>query len=194
MRYRYKILASALILGLIISLGFDFYYYLAMVGKQAVINNMRGRVIVAWAGAMGTAGYYLKNATTNIDVAGVGAILRTASNIGLAGESDTDDLYWYTLSFTATWVEEDLFPYMVGSPSTVKHINPTAIEMFGNLSEKIENVTHLIFMEDIDLTRRDGVNPTQLLTEKGILDDIINYCTDIRSLSHQIYNFNPKFQ
>lgn len=67
MEKKQKILAGVLVLGLIISLGFNVYYYLAMANKQAMVNNMRGKIIVAWAREMSTAAYYLKDVTTNID-------------------------------------------------------------------------------------------------------------------------------
>lgn len=192
---KYKILVVILVLGLIISLGFNVYYYLAMVDKQTIINNMRGEIIVAWAREMSIAGYYLKNATTNIDISGIHSLFMAASYIVEAGwQLQWElELYW-RMYFAASDVEENLFPYAVGAPTTVQHINPTAIEMFGNLTERIWNVTHLILKEDMELTRRNGVNPTQLLKEKGIYDDIVDGCIDIRNYSHQIHDFSPKFQ
>lgn len=71
-------------------------------------------------------------------------------------------LYW-RMEMTAGDVAENLGPYAVGAPTTVQHINPTAIEMFGNLTDKIWNVTHLILKEDSELTWKDGVDPIQLL-------------------------------
>ena len=65
---RYKIIMSFLVLTLVISLGFNVYSYLAMVDKQKMINNIRSEMILAWAMEMDIAGYYLKNATTNVDV------------------------------------------------------------------------------------------------------------------------------
>jgi len=135
----------------------------------------------------------LQNATTNIDMRGISFILRGASEIGSAGWSSGVDLYWRMAS-AASLVEENLIPYSVGSPTTVQHINPIVTKMFGNLTEKIWNVTGLIVKKYTELTSRNGVNPIQLLEEKGILEDIVEGCIDIENYSRQIRDFSPKFQ
>ena len=191
MERKVKILAGVLVLGLIISLGFNVYYYLAMADKQAMVNNMRGKIIVAWAREMSTAAYYLKDVTTNIDMHGVLWIFRLTPDI--YGVDWDLKLYW-RMEMAAGDVPELLGSYAVGAPTTVQHINPTAIKMFGNLTDKIWNVTHLILKEDSELTQKDGVDPIQLLQEKGIYDDIIEGCIDITNYSRQIRDFSPKFQ
>jgi len=93
-------------------------------------------------------------------------------------------------------VAGNLIPYKEGAqtaPIIVRHINPTAIEMFGNLADKISNITNLIFNEAHILYSPNGINPIQRLEEKGILDDIIDGCLDISLYSYQIHEFNPKF-
>lgn len=190
---KYEIPKSVLVLALVISLGINVYYYLVTVNKQAIINNMRGQIIVSWAREMITAGVYLQNATTNIDVYRISFILMGASEIGGAGWEKGVDLYW-RMSFTASRVEENLSPYSAGSPTTVQHINPIVTKMFGNLTEKIWNVTGLIVKKYTELTSRNGVNPIQLLEEKGILEDIVEGCIDIQNYSRQIRDFSPKFQ
>ena len=192
MKPKLKIVVLAvLVLGFITSLGFNVYYYLAMADKQALVNNMRGEKIVAWAREMSIAGYYLKDATTNIDMHGVLSLFRSTPDIYGAGWEL--ELCW-RMDMAASDVAEKLGSYAVGAPTTVQHINPTAIEMFGNLTERIWNVTHLILKEDIKLTQKDGVDPIQLLQEKGIYDDIIDGCIDISNYSRQIRDFSPKFQ
>jgi len=146
--------------------------------KQAMINNMRGESIIAWARGMGSAGYLLKNATTNIDIYGIFRLFWAATDIAEAamGHQWEPELYW-RMRFASEDIEENLGPYCDGAPATVRYINSTAIEMFGNLTEKIWHVTRLISDVDLDLKNLEGTDPIQLLKEKGILDDIIAGCT-----------------
>jgi hypothetical protein len=198
---RYKIIVSVLVLALAISLGFNVYHYLAMVNKQKTINNIRSEIILEWANEMDIAAHYLKNATTNIDVAdryGMRWFLYAAFRIMEAGYQWHDESEFYEpMTFLPLDVAGNLAPYKEGAqraPIIVRHINQTAIEMFGNLAEKIWNVTGLITNETSTLRSSTGVNPIQRLEEKGILDDIIDGCLDIRSYSSEIHDFNPKFQ
>ena len=190
-----KIVVGVLVLALVISLGFNVYYYSAMVDKQATINNMRGRIVVAWAKQMSVTGYYLQDVTSNIDVAGVRELLWSAESIALSAWVSDGDLYWQ-MSFTAIYVSDNFSPYSVGTPTFMKSINSTAIEMIKNLAQRMRDTAGLILNGDIDiqLTRREGINPIQLLEENDILDEIINHCIDIQNLSQQIYDFSPKFQ
>ena len=87
-----------------------------------------------------------------------------------------------------------LGPYTEGSPTFVKHINSTAIVTIKNLAQRISDTARLILDLDITLTKREGGDPIQLLKEEGVLDSVINGCVDIRNLSTQIHDFNPKFQ
>ena len=199
---RYKIIVSVLVLALAISLGFNVYNYLAMVNKQKMINDIRSEIILEWANEMSIAAHYLKNATTNIDVAdryGMRWFLHTASHIVLSismYQLDESELF-APLAWAPLDVVGNLIPYEEGAqrtPIIVRHINPTAIEMFGNLAEKIWNVTGLIFNEASTLRSPTGVNPIKRLEEKDILDDIIDGCLDISSYSFEIHDFNPKFQ
>jgi hypothetical protein len=193
-----KIIISSLVLALVFSLGFNVTSYLARVDKQKTINNIRSEMIVAWAMEMDNAGYYLKNATTNIDVAdtthGVRSFFSVAAHIVEAGWQFQDEWELYERMHTAARdVEGNLIPYGVDAPTIVRHINPTAVEMFGILAEKIWNVTDLIWQEPA-LVKGTGVNPLQLLKEKGVLDDIVEGCIDIYTYSYQIHDFSPKFQ
>ena len=199
---RYKIIVGVLVLALLISLGFNVYHYLAMVEKQKLINDIRSEIILEWANEMSIAADHLENATTNIDVDdehyGVRWFLYAASRIVHSismYQLDESELFgpmaWLPLD-----VAGNLAPYEEGAraPIIVRHINPTALEMFGNLAEKIWNVTDLIFNEASTLYSPTGVNPIKRLEEKDILDDIIDGCEDIRSYSSEIHDFNPKFQ
>ena len=190
---RHKIIIGVLVLALAFSLGFNVYYYSAMVTKQAMINDMRGHITVAWARQMSVVSYYLQNATTNIDVHGVNALLRATYSTGSSAYVPDGDLY-FQMAFTPNWVSDKLGPYSEGSPTFVKHINSTAIEMIKNLAQRISDTARLILNLDIALTRREGGDPIQLLKEEGVLDSVINGCVDIRNLSTQIHDFNPKFQ
>ena len=197
-RMRNKIIISSLVLALVISFGFNVYSYLAMMDKQKTINNIRSEMIVAWTMEMDNAGYYLKNATTNIDVAdttyGVRSFFSVAAHIVEAGRQFQDEWELYErMHSAAIEVSGNLIPYSVDAPTIVRHINPTAVEMFGILAEKIWNVTDLIWREPA-LIKGTGVNPVQLLEEKGILDDIVEGCIEIYSYSYQIHDLNPKFQ
>lgn len=196
---RYKVIVGVLVLALAISLGFNVYSYLAMAEKQKMINNIRSEIILEWANEMDIAAHYLKNATTNIDVAdetyGASWFLLAAFRIIEAGYQWHDESEFYEPMIGASLdVAGNLIPYEEGTPRIVRHINPTAIEMLGNLAEKIWNVTRLIFNEAQTLSSSTGVNPIQRLEEKGILDDVVDGCVDIESYSYQIQDFNPKFQ
>ncbi len=200
---RHKIIIGVLVLALAISLGFSVYSYLAMVDKQKMINNIRSEMILAWAIEMDIAGYYLKNATTNVDVAhviekqtyGVRSLLLVAFRIVEAGyQWHGESEFYEPMMYASLDVTGNLIPYGVDAPTIVRHINPTAVEMFGILAEKIWNVTDIISSEGYTLRNPNGVNPIKLLEEKGILDDIVDGCTDIFLYSCQIHDFNPKFQ
>ena len=192
---RHKIIVGVLVLALAISLGFNLYYYSVMVNKQATINNMRGQIIVAWARQMNYAEYYLENVTTNIDVDGVKYLFSSASDIAESAWISDGTLY-FEMEITAHFVCEGLRTYSEGSSILVKRINPTAIEMIKNLAQRIRDTTALILDGniDIELRNKEGVNPIQLLKEKGVLDEIVNRLVDIRNLAEQISDFSPKFQ
>ena len=200
---RYKIIISFLVLALVISFGFGVYSYLAIVDKQKMINDIRSEIILAWAMEMDIAAHYLKNATTNVDVAhviekqtyGVRSLLLAAHFIVEAGYQWRGESEFYEPLMSASLdVAGNLIPYSVDAPTIVRHINPTAVEMFVTLAAKIWNVTDIISNEGIALRNPNGINPVQLLEEKGILDDIVEGCTDIYLYSNQIHEFNPKFQ
>jgi len=190
---RHKIIVGVLVLALAISLGFNLYYYSVMVNKQATINNMRGQIIVAWARQMSVSAYYLENVTTNTEVHGVRSLFWSASDIAESASISDGNLY-LEMAITALSVYEKLGPYGEGYPISVKRINSTAVEMIKNLAQKIHDTSGLIGDVDIELTRQEGLDPMQLLKEKGILDKIINGCVDIQNLAKQISDFNPKFQ
>jgi len=193
---RYRIITSFLVLALVISLGFSVYSYLAMVDKQKMINDIRSEIILEWANEMNAAAHCLKNATTNIDVDdehyGVRWFLLAAFHVMEAGHQWHGESEFYEPLMRASLdVAGNLIPYEEGARA---RINPIAIEMFGNLAEKIWGVTDIIFNEAHILYTPSGVNPIQRLEEKGILDDIVDGCTDIANYSYQIHEFNPKFQ
>jgi hypothetical protein len=200
---RHKLIISFLVVALVISLGFSVYSYLAMVDRQKMINDIRSEMILAWAMEMDIAGYYLKNATTNVDVAhviekqtyGVRSLLLEAYSIVEAGYQWHGEYEFYEpLMHASLDVAGNFIPYSEGAPTIVRHINPTAVEMFGILAEKIWNVTDIIWSRGYALGTPNGVNPVKVLEEKGILDDIVDGCTDILLYSNQIRDFDPKFQ
>jgi hypothetical protein len=192
---RNKIIVGILVLALAISLGFNLYYYSVMVNKQVTINNMRGQIIVAWARQMSYAAYYLDNVTTNIDVHGVRYLSLSAYEIAESAWI-SDGTFYLEMVHAASYVCSGLGTYTEGYPISVKRINSTAVEMIKDLAQRIRDTTALILDGDIDidLTRKEGVNPIQLLKEKGVLDEIVNRIVDIRNLAEQISDFNPKFQ
>ena len=193
---RNKIIVGVLVLSLAISLGFNLYLYSVMVNKQATINNMGGQIIYAWVGQMNLAAHYLENATTNIDVEWVRWLFLTASDVARSARISDGTLY-SEMEITAAKVCEGLRTYGEGSPTFVRRINATAIAMFKNLAQKIQNTTELITGSEgpwLELKHLNGVDPVQLLKERGILDQIINGCIDIQDLSEEISDFNPKFQ
>jgi hypothetical protein len=193
---RNKIIVGILVLSLAISLGFNLYLYSVMVNKQATINNMGGQIIYAWVGQMNLAAHYLENATTNIDVEWVRWLFLTASDVARSARISDGTLY-SEMEITAAKVCAGLRTYGEGSPTFVRRINATAIAMFKNLAQKIQNTTELITGSEgpwLELKHLNGVDPVQLLKERGILDQIINGCIDIQDLSEEISDFNPKFQ
>jgi hypothetical protein len=198
---RYKIITSLIAIALAISLGINVYFYLAMVEKQKLVNNIRSEIIVEWANEMDVAAHYLKNATTNIDVAeqyGVRWFLLSAFHImKIAYEQGDDWVFYEPILHAPLDVAGNLIPYEEGAqvaPVIERRISSAAIEMFGNLADRIWNVTNLIFKEAQTLANSNGVDPKQRLEEKGILNDVIEGCLDISIYSYQIHEFNPKFQ
>jgi hypothetical protein len=201
MRLRYKIIIGLLALGLVVSLGLNIYIYLAFAEKQKTVNNIRGELVAEWANEMDVAAHYLKNITTNIDVAeqyGVRWFLLSAYRIMRTAYEQGDHPEFYEpLANAPLDAAGNLIPYEEGAqtpPIVEQHISPLAIEMFGNLSDRISNVTNMIFQEAITLVNSNGVDPVQKLQEKGILNDVIQGCLDISLYSYQIHEFTPKFQ
>lgn len=189
---RYKILSGILVLSLAVSLGVNAYFYILLVGRQAQINNLLSRTIAMWAKEMNIAGYLLQNATTNIAVAGVDSLFRTArETASTAWIYDSQTVYLY-MALAAGDVEDNLFPYCIGAPIDTKYINPAAIEMFAVLYAKIQNVTRLL--DILELDHPNGADPVHLLEERGLVDSIIDNCNDVRGYSGEISNFGPKFQ
>lgn len=198
---RLKIVAGVLMLVLAISLGFTVYFYLQVINRRSIINNIRSEIIVEWANEMDVAAHYLKNATTNIDVAeqyGVRWFLLSAYHIMNIGYEQGDDWVFYEpLVHAPLDAAGNLIPYEEGAqlaPIVERHISSGAIGMFANLAGKIWNVTNLIFKEAQDMAKQDGIDPKRRLEEKGILDDIVNGCLEISLYSYEIHEFNPKFQ
>jgi hypothetical protein len=198
---RYKIFMSLVAIALAISLGFDFYFFFAMADKERMVNNIRSEIILEWANEMDMAAHYLKNATTNMDVAdrcGMRWFLLAAFRIMKAGYQQSNDWEFYEPIMHAPLdVAETLIPYQEGAqvaPVIERQINPNAIEMFRSLADRIWNVTNSIFNEGHTLSNPNGVDPKQRLKETEILDDIIDGCLDISLYSYQIHEFYPKFE
>lgn len=191
---RFKILAHLLVLVLIILLGLNVHFYFTTVDRQAKVDDMLGLIVLSWAESMGTAGLYLKSATTNIDVSRAGWVLEVAEDIGEAGYKHAHTELYSSFRATASIVRDNLFLYMVGSPLSERNISPTALSMFSDLAEKIWNSTNPINSLVVELRNRNGVDPMQLLEDKDILDDIISHCIEVQEYSEQMHDFNPKFQ
>ena len=191
---RFKILAHLLVLVLIILLGLNVHFYFTTVDRQAKVNDMLGLIVLSWAESMGTAGLYLKNANTNIDVSRAGWVLEVAEDIGEAGYKHAHTEPYSSFRATASIVRDNLFLYMVGSPLSERNISPTALSMSSDLAEKIWNSTNPINSLVVELRNRNGVDPMQLLEDKDILDDIISHCIEVQEYSEQMHDFNPKFQ
>lgn len=187
---RYKIPLPILVLSLVVSLGVNAYFYTLLVGRQAQTNNLLSQTIATWVREMNVAGYLLQSATTNIALAGVLPLFRTAQDTAnTLWLCDRQTVYLY-MALTAGDVGEDLFPYCVGTPT--KYISQTAIEMFAVLYAKIQNLTSLFDIWELDHPK--GANPMHLLEERGFVDSIIANCTDVRDYSAEISNSSPKFQ
>lgn len=189
---RYKILLGILVLSLVVSLGVNVYFYTLLVDRQAQTNNLMSRTIATWAKEMNVAGYLLQSATTNIALSGVDSLFRTARDTASTlWVYDGQTVYHY-MALTAGGVADNLSPYCVGAPIDLKYINQAAIEMFAVLYAKIQNVTRLLDIWELD--HPEGANPMHLLEERGVVDSIIANCTDVRDYSAEISNFSPKFQ
>jgi hypothetical protein len=189
---RYKILLGILVLSLVVSLGVNAYFYTLLVDRQAQTNNLMSRTIATWAKEMNVAGYLLQSVTTNIALSGVDSLFRTARDTASSALSYDSQTVYHYMALTAGDVEENLFPYCVGAPIDLKYINQTAIEMFAVLYAKIQNVTRLLDIWELDHPK--GANPMHLLEERGVVDSIIANCNDVRDYSAEISNFSPKFQ
>lgn len=156
------------------------------------INNFLSRTIATWTKEMNIAGYLLQNATTNIAVAGVNELFRIAETTAeTAWIYDSQTVYLY-MALAAGDIAENLFPYCVGTPTNLRYIDQTAIEMFAILYAKIQNLTSLFDIWKLD--HPEGMDPMHLLRERGLVNTIIDNCTDVRNYSAEISNFNPKFQ
>lgn len=189
---RHKMVLGVLVL--VISFGFNVYQYLAMTGKQETINNIRGHIIVSWAREMSIISYYPLDATTNDDVDKVRPLLYTAGeNIAMSADVSDGELY-FEMAVTSMNVYESLMPYAENSSQFIRIINPAAVEMIRIMANKIGDTVGLLIDEEIELTRREGTDPIQLLKEKGILDQVISGLADVRNQAGQIYDFTPKFQ
>jgi len=187
---RYKILLGILVLSLVVSLGANAYFYKLLVDSQAQTNNLLSQTIADWVRGMDVAGYLLRNATTNVALAGADSVFSSMQWTAEAlWTSDGQTVYLY-MALAAGDVAENLFPYCVGSD--LKYINQTAIDMFAVLRAKIQNLTSLF--DIVELTHLEGANPMRLLEERGLVDSIIANCTDVRNYSAEISNFSPKFQ
>jgi hypothetical protein len=190
---RYKVLLAILVLSLVVSIGVNGYFYILLVGRQAWINNFLSRTIATWAREMDIAGYLLQNATTNVAVAGVNCLFRTARETAdTAWVYDSQTVYLY-MALAAGDIEESLYTYCVGAPTDLKYINQTAIEMFAILHAKIQNAaSNLLDISELDDPR--GTDPMHLLKERGLINSIIDNCTDVRNYSTEIHDFSSKFQ
>lgn len=176
--------------------GLTYHYYSIGLSQEATINNMRGQAIVAWARQMDAAAYYINNTRTNIDMYNVYFLLRSISDTALTVYISDGTLYIWMSSATDR-TADSLGAYAEGAPHTVRNISPTAISMIQTLAQKIQNTTRQIIGSTgpwMDLTHLSGEDPTKLLEEKGILDSVINGCTEIGHLSQQILDIEPKFQ
>lgn len=192
---KYRLLVGVLVLALVASWGLGYYYYNSLQAQNvAFLNNMRSRAVNIWAMEMSLTGSLIEDATTNLDMDTACQSTESTYRIGdMIYEADYSshlhDLTWQM--FDTPWVmRERLFSYANGSPTYVKHINPSAFPMFKNLTSTIYKMTGLI----LDLDQQSGIDPAQQLTNKGVLDDIIRYCIDIKNISEQLADFNPKFQ
>ncbi len=184
---RYKVLLGILVLSLVVSLGVNGYFYTLLVDRQAQINNFLSRTIITWAREMTIAGYLLQNATTNIAVAGVNSLFRTARETAeTAWVYDRDKLFGH-MALAAGGIEDNLHTYCVGAPIDLKYINQTAIEMFAILYTKIQNLTRPLF-DTSELYHPKGDDPIHLLEERGLVDSIIANCTDVRLYSAEMGN------
>jgi len=189
---RYKILLGILVLSLIVSLGVNAYVYTLLMDRQAQINNLLSRTIATWVREMNVAGYLLQNATTNIAVDGVYSLFETARKTADTTYVYDGQIIYLYMALAAGDIADNLFPYCVGTPTDLKYINPTAIEMFAVLDAKIQNLTSLFDTWELDHPK--GTDPVHLLEERGLVDSIIANCTDVRDYSGEISNFSPKFQ
>ncbi len=190
-------------LALVLSLGTNVYLYMATKETQKTTNNIRAELIFEWASRMDIAASYLRNVTTNIDVAeqyGVRYYLLSAYQIiRFALVEESGELSFYQPLYSASLdTARNLIEYEEGAqtpPTVERRINITAIQMFDNLADKIQNVTALIFEADQQyLARLSGENPMQLLEEKGVRDDLMQGCSDISYYSLKIAEFETKFE
>ncbi len=189
---KYKVLLGILVLALVVSLVVNGYFYTLIADLQAQTNNLLSGTIARWVREMSVAGYLLQNATTNIAVAGIDSIFETAGATASTASGHDNQTVYLHMALAAEVIADNLFPYCVGTPTDIKYINQTAIAMFAILYTKIQNLTSLFNIWELD--HPNGTNPTLLLEERHLVDSIIDNCWDVRDYSAEISNFSPKFQ
>jgi hypothetical protein len=146
---KYKILSGVLLSSLVVSSGVAAYFYKSSLDRQEQINNLLSEAIVTWVREMNVAGYLLHNATTNAALAEADSVFVDAQDAAnTLWVSDSQAVYSY-MALAPGDVAENLFPYCVGTPTDLKYINQTAIEMFAVLSAKVQNLTSLFDMVEL---------------------------------------------
>jgi hypothetical protein len=192
---RYKIVGAFLVLVISVSLGFNVYYYSVANSERVTVNEMRNYMVLSWGRVMYTASIYLADATTNVDVGRVGSLFYVAGeNIAEAATYDTDKELYVKMVYTAMGVYDALSyaDMYTNSTSSVRLINPASIEPIKTLASKIGYTAGLVIDEEAYLMNNIGVDPSQLLTEKGVLNQIMSGLDDIYNFIGQIHNFtNP---
>jgi len=190
---KYKIVVAFLVLAILISLGFNVYYHMVASSKQVAINNMRDYMVLSWARESYDASIYLAAATTNVDMFNVAPFFYADENIAWGAALSSDAALYGSMAVASQAVYDAVMQYTNGTPS-VRLINPAALGSITTLASSIKYTAGLLIDEGPYLTANNGIDPSQLLTERGILNRTMNGLSSIKNLTNQVYNFPSPLQ
>jgi hypothetical protein len=190
---RYKIIVGLLVLAILVSLGFNVYYHIVANSEQVAINNTLDYVVLSWARETYDASIYLAGATTNVDMFNVAPFFYAGENIAWGATQSSNEALFGSMAVASIAVYEAVMQYTNGTPS-VRLINPAALGPIRTLASSIKYTAGLLVGESPYLTANNGVDPSQLLMEKGVLNQTMSGLDNIKNLTSQVYNFTPPLQ
>jgi hypothetical protein len=123
----------------------------------------------------------------------VAALFYVGENIAWGAAQSSDEALYGSMAVASFDVYESVMQYTNGTPS-VRLINPAALGTIRTLASTVKYTAGLLIDESGDLTANKGVDPSQLLIEKGVLNQTISGLDNIKNFASQVYNFTPPLQ